>query len=63
MVNDKGWALRLPSDLYEQLVERAREDERSPAAVIRLLARSYVESPAGSEPNEGAEPDDDLATG
>lgn len=50
MTNDRHWATRLPADLYDQLIERAREEERTPASVMRLLARLYVEAPPGALP-------------
>ena len=49
-VNDRHWATRLPADLYDQVIERAREEERTPASVMRLLARLYVESEPGALP-------------
>lgn len=47
-VNERHWAMRLPSDLYDQLSERAQQEERTPAGVMRLLARLYVESEPGA---------------
>lgn len=44
MTNDKLWAIRLPSDLYERLVEQAQLEERTPASIMRLLARQYLDS-------------------
>ena len=42
------WATRLPAELHDQLVERTKQEERTPAAVMRLLARLYVESEPGA---------------
>ena len=50
MTNDRHWATRLPADLYDQLMERARQEERTPASVMRLLARLYDEAPPGTLP-------------
>ncbi|MCU1497282.1 MAG: hypothetical protein JWM47_1235 [Acidimicrobiales bacterium] len=49
-VNDRLWATRLPADLYEKLTERAKQEERTPASVMRLLARLYVEADPGTLP-------------
>lgn len=48
MTNDRHCTIRMPSDLYAQLTERAQLEERSPAGLLRLLARLYVEAPPGS---------------
>lgn len=46
--NDRVWAARLPADLYDQLAERAKREERTLSGLMRLLARQYVESDSGT---------------
>lgn len=46
--NDRHCTIRMPAELYDQLTERAQLEERSPAGLIRLLARLYVEAPPGA---------------
>lgn len=45
--NDRYWSMRLPSELHDQLVARAKAEARTPAAAVRMLAQSYVESEPG----------------
>jgi hypothetical protein len=41
--NDHALTIRLPQDLYAQLRRRAAAEERTVAAVLRLLARQYLD--------------------
>jgi predicted DNA-binding protein len=45
--NDHHYGLRLPTELHERLTERARAEARTPAAVLRMLAELYLETPEG----------------
>lgn len=44
----KELTLRIPLDLYEQLVERAKRDERSINATVRVAVRLYLTQPERS---------------
>jgi hypothetical protein len=41
----KELVVRLPADLHAQVVARAKEEERSIAATIRVALRLYLKSP------------------
>ena len=45
--NDHQYGLRLSSELHERLAERARAEARNPAAILRMLAQLYVDTPEG----------------
>ena len=42
MKNDRHFALRLPSDLHARLLERAEQEQRSPANLARLALDKYL---------------------
>jgi plasmid stability protein len=46
-VNDVALVVRLPHDLRDALKERAAADDRSLASLVRVAARTYLESENG----------------
>jgi plasmid stability protein len=45
--NDVALVVRLPHDLREALKERAAAEDRSVASLLRVAARTYLDSEAG----------------
>ena len=45
--NDVVIVVRLPHDLRDALKERAATEDRSVASLLRMAARTYLESEAG----------------
>lgn len=54
--NDHALTIRLPQDLYAQLRRRAAAEERTVAAVLRLLARQYLDAGEGGTTRNCPEP-------
>lgn len=44
--NERALTLRLPEELHQQLQERAEQEERTIAGVLRIAARQYLAHPA-----------------
>lgn len=42
----KEVVVRLPVELWERLTERAKQDDRSKAATIRVALREYINGPS-----------------
>jgi predicted DNA-binding protein len=42
-MNERALTVRLPADLHDALRERAAQEERTIAGIMRLAARRYIE--------------------
>jgi predicted DNA-binding protein len=45
---ERALTLRIPEDLHEELKQRAEEEERTIAGVLRIAARQYLRQPASA---------------
>lgn len=53
MADDRSLTLRLPSDLWEALRDRAAAEDRSVSSLLRVAARRYLATPLPEGATDG----------